>query len=114
MIRTYAPVALTAANYAIYDSENPVTGDDKPAHSAGHVLGWMLALLVVSGIVGFVLGVFVYIVAFLRIKAGSSWLGAIVGGLGAVAVLSALGHFMVLDYPQGLLQHAVEMPWPLD
>ena len=102
------------ANYAIYDSENPVTGEDKPAHSAVHVLGWMAALLVAAGIFGFVLGVFVYIVAFLRLKAGSRWPGAIAGALGAVAVLSAFGHFMVLDYPQGLLQHLVEMPWPLD
>ncbi|MGH8665322.1 MAG: tripartite tricarboxylate transporter permease, partial [Burkholderiales bacterium] len=102
------------ANYAIYDSENPATSEDQPAHSAVHVLGWMLALLVVAGFVGFVLGVFVYIVAFLRIKAGSKWLGAILGGLGAVAVLSAFGHFMVLDYPQGVLQHVFEMPWPFD
>jgi putative tricarboxylic transport membrane protein len=102
------------ANYAIYDSENPATSEDQPAHGAVHVLGWMLALLAAAGALGFVLGVFIYIVAFLRIKAGSTWLGALAGALGAVAVLSALGHFMVLDYPRGLLQHLFDMPWPFD
>ena len=102
------------ANYAIYDSENPAAGEEQPAHSAVHVLGWMLALLAAAGVFGFVLGVFVYIVAFLRIKAGSKWIGAIAGALGAVAVLSAFGHFMVLDYPRGLLQYAFDMPWPFD
>jgi hypothetical protein len=102
------------ANYALYDSEHGETAESRPVHSELHVLAWMLALLVVAGVLGFVLGVFVYIVAFLRIKAGSKWPGAIVGGLGAVAVLSAFGYFMVLDYPQGLLQLAVEMPWPFD
>jgi hypothetical protein len=102
------------ANYAIYDSENPAAGEEQPAHSAVHVLGWMLALLVAAGVFGFVIGVFVYIVAFLRIKAGSKWIGAIAGALGAVAVLSAFGHFMVLDHPTGLLQYAVDMPWPFD
>ncbi|MPZ42495.1 MAG: tricarboxylate transporter [Betaproteobacteria bacterium] len=102
------------ANFAIYDGENPASGEAKPAHSALHVLGWMLALLVICAVVGFVLGVFVYIVTFLRLKAGSKWPGAIAGALGAVAVLSAFGHFMVLDYPRGLLQLVFEMPWPFD
>jgi putative tricarboxylic transport membrane protein len=101
-------------NYAFFDAEHLAPGDAEPAHSNLHVQLWILALLAAIGAFGFVLGVFVYIVAFLRIKAGSKWIGAIAGALGAVAVLSAFGHFMVLDYPRGLLQSLVELPWPFD
>ncbi|MCC7081874.1 MAG: tripartite tricarboxylate transporter permease [Burkholderiales bacterium] len=100
-------------NYALYDAEH-APASDRPVHSEFHVLGWMLALPAAIGLVGFILGVFVYIVAFLRIKAGSKWRWCVVGATGAVAVLSAFGHFMVLDYPRGLLQQLIEMPWPLD
>jgi hypothetical protein len=60
------------------------------------------------------LGIFVYITAFLRVKAGSRWHSAMLGALGAVAVLSTFGYFLVLDYPKGLLQSMVTLPWPLN
>ena len=101
-------------NYAYYDSEREWAGEDRPLRGDLHYQGWILGLLAATAVFGFILGVFVYITAFLRIKAGSKWTGAVMGALGAVAVLSAFGHFLVLDYPKGLLQQLFELPWPLD
>ena len=36
------------------------------------------------------------------------------GGLLAVLLFSTLGHFLTLDYPSGLLQAMLELPWPLE
>ena len=49
------------------------------------------------------------------LKAGASWprtglLTAIGIGIG---FLVALAHVMFLDFPRGLLQDAVELPWPI-
>ena len=83
-------------------------------HSDLHFQVWILALLAAIGIFGYMLGIFVYITAFLRVKAGSRWHWAMVGALGVVTVLSIFGHFLALDYPKGLLQGITELPWPLN
>lgn len=101
-------------SYVFFDSERVPPGEGKPVHSDLYFQGWMLALLAAIAAFGFILGIFVYITAFLRMKAGSKWHWAMVGALGAIVVLSMLAHFLVLDYPQGLLQYVVELPWPLN
>jgi hypothetical protein len=101
-------------NYVFFDSEREWGDEDKPAHSDLHFQAWILALLAAIGVFGYMLGIFVYITAFLRVKAGSRWHWAMVGALGAVTVLSIFGHFLALDYPKGLLQALTELPWPFN
>ena len=101
-------------NYVFFDSEREWGVEDKPVHSDLHFQAWILALLAAIGVFGYMLGIFVYITAFLRVKAGSRWHWAMVGALGAVTVLSIFGYFLVLDYPRGLLQQLFELPWPLN
>jgi len=101
-------------SYVLHDSERDWSADERPVHSMWHYQGWMLGLLGASVLVGFVLGVFVFIAVFLRVKAQVAWMKAALAAAGAVGVLSLLSHILVLDYPGGLLQHLVEMPWPFD
>lgn len=83
-------------------------------HSDLYFQGWILALLVAIAAFGFVLGIFVYILMFLRMKAAVRWHWAAVSALGAVVLFSVLGHLFVLQYPQGLLQSFFDLPWPID
>jgi len=101
-------------DYVFFDSELDFSGNDRPAHSDLHYQGWILALLAVIGLFGFILGIFIYITVFLRMKAGVRWHRAVAGALAAVAVMSLFGHIFVLQYPAGLLQYLFEMPWPLN
>ncbi|MCW5574612.1 MAG: tripartite tricarboxylate transporter permease [Burkholderiales bacterium] len=101
-------------DYVFFDAERDWGGDDRPTHGDLHFQGWILALLAAIGVFGFIIGIFIYITAFLRIKAGVRWHWAVASALAAVAVMSVFGHFFVLQYPAGLLQAAVDMPWPLD
>ncbi|MBX3649908.1 MAG: tripartite tricarboxylate transporter permease [Burkholderiales bacterium] len=101
-------------DYVFFDSERDLSGDNRPAHGDLHFQGWILALLAAIGLLGFILGVFIYIAAFLRVKAGVRWSRAIGGALAAVAVMSLFSHLFVLQYPTGLLQSVIEMPWPLN
>jgi hypothetical protein len=98
----------------LYDSERELTGADKPVVSDLRVQAWILALLAAIGVLGFVLGIFAYITLFLRLKGGVKWSGAMLGALGAIAVLSTLGYYLVLEYPRGLLQYLFDLPWPLN
>ena len=79
-----------------------------------HYQGWILGLLVAVAMFGFIIGIFAYVTTFLRAKAGVRWHWAVVGALGAVALMCIIGHFLVLNYPSGLLQSVADLPWPFD
>jgi hypothetical protein len=101
-------------DYVFFDSEREWSGEDRPIHGDLHVQGWILALLAAIAVVGFILGIFIYIAVFLRLKAGVRWSRAIAGALAAAAVMILFGDLFVLEYPTGLLQSVVELPWPLN
>lgn len=120
-IITLALLAATAVlfrvqrpSYVFFDSEREWGAEDRPVRSDLHFQGWILGLLGAVAVFGFVLGIFVYLCTFLRVKAHVAWTWAAVGALGAIGVLSLLSHVLVLDYPRGILQSFVEMPWPLN
>ncbi|MGE0556859.1 MAG: tripartite tricarboxylate transporter permease [Burkholderiales bacterium] len=101
-------------DYVFFDSEREWSGEDRPVHGDLYFQGWILALLAAIALFGFILGIFIYITAFLRLMAGLRWSRAVAGALAAVAVMSLFGHLFVLEYPTGLLQYLVELPWPLN
>jgi hypothetical protein len=105
---------LRRPNYIFFDSEREFGNEEKPVHGDLHFQAWILALLAAIGLFGYMLGIFVYITTFLRVKAGVRWLWAIGGALGAVTVLTTFGYFLALDYPKGLLQAVAALPWPFD
>jgi hypothetical protein len=112
-----ALIALSLRNrpaYVLFDSEREWTAADRPQQSVWHYQAWMLGLLGASALAGFVLGIFAFISVFLRVKARVAWQRAMLAAFGAVALLAVLSHVLVLDYPAGILQHLVEMPWPLN
>jgi hypothetical protein len=102
------------SSYVLQDNERDWRPEERPAHSVWHYQGWILGLLVATAAVGFVLGIFVYIAVFLRVKAQVAWPKAALAASGAVVALSVLSRVLVLDYPEGLLQQLVAMPWPFN
>ena len=100
-------------NYAFYDTERAETSENKPVTSDLRVQAWILALLAAIALLGFILGIFVYITLFLRQKAAVKWPWALFSALCAAVVLSGFGYLLVLHYPEGLLQYLFDLPWPL-
>jgi TctA family transporter len=105
---------LKRPNYVFFDSEREWGAEEKPLRSDLHFQAWLLGLLATIGILGFMLGIFVYITTFMRIKAAVSWKWALAGAAGTVTVLGTFGYVLVLSYPRGLLQMVTNLPWPLD
>jgi TctA family transporter len=101
-------------SYVLHDSEREWTAAERPQYSALHFQGWILGLLATVAVLGFVLGVLAFICAFLRIKARVAWVPTVLGASAVIAVLSLLSYLLVFDYPGGLLQYLVELPWPLN
>jgi hypothetical protein len=60
-----------------------------------------------------VLGLALFFAAFLHFKARAPVLRNAMLTASAVLFLAAMSYIFVLDFPRGLLQELVEMPWPL-
>ncbi|WP_028021578.1 tripartite tricarboxylate transporter permease [Enterovibrio calviensis] len=86
---------------------------NKDATSMMHYLYWLLALIVGCYLVGYVIAITVFFIAFLVVKAGVSLPRASLLTALAVGFLLFLTDAMVLELPVGLLQEYVELPWPL-
>jgi len=94
-----------------YDAER--NGVPEGGRSAEFYIGMLVAMLLLSGLVGFVLGIATFIAVFLRCAAQLAWWKAILGGAGFVLFLGILSDQLTLRYPPGLLQGVVMLPWPL-
>ena len=95
-------------------ADKEVAGEDADApYGLWSTLAWFAALIAGTALVGFILALLAFLVTFFRVRAGASW--------GRTALLTACGiAFMCLmagalnrDFPPGLLQSLVDLPWPL-
>jgi putative tricarboxylic transport membrane protein len=105
---------LTKASAIVfYDSERDEIEGSVERRSNEYYLIWLLGMLAVSALAGFVVGVGSFIYIFVRLKAGvSHFFCAIYAGV-FVLLLGTLSHFMTLQYPEGILQSYITLPWPL-
>lgn len=86
---------------------------DQGIASLFHYLYWIAGLVVSCYLLGFLISIIGFFVTFLLVKARTSLMRTAVLTSTIVAFMAGLAHILVLDLPQGLLQGAVEMPWPL-
>ncbi|MEO0487416.1 MAG: tripartite tricarboxylate transporter permease [Pseudomonadota bacterium] len=94
-------------------ADREVAEADSNAHGLWPTLAWFGGLLVLTSLMGFILALAIFLFAFIHYRSGKS--------LGFAALYTAVGiAFMCLmagllnrDFPPGLLQEFVELPWPL-
>jgi len=75
---------------------------------------WFAALFVLAALAGYMLAVALFFLVFVRVRAGRSWPMTVLLTVAALACIIALGHALHLDFPRGLLQDLVDLPWPLN
>jgi hypothetical protein len=89
-------------------------GEDSTApHGLWATLAWFAFLLVLSSLFGFVIAATVFFIAFLRIRAQVSWQRTIVLTAVSIGFICFLAGTLGRDFPPGLLQEFVRLPWPL-
>ena len=102
--------------------EDPINFDNEIA--AGYVdnaevaslkefIFWLAGFLIAAWLVGYLIAIGLFFLMFLRIKASSSWAQTLLLTTIGIGFLVTLAHLMILDFPRGLLQDAVELPWPI-
>lgn len=76
-------------------------------------VGWFAFLFGMNALIGFILSLAIFITAFLVTRTTMGWIRSLVYAGVCIGFMVTLGHFLTLDFPAGVLQHFVELPWPL-
>ena len=93
------------------DAERAVDVSDQ--HGLWPTLAWFAALLVLTSLVGFILALAGFLASFLLVRAQMSWRFSIIYTAAGIAFMCAMAWLLNRNFPPGLLQHTVELPWPL-
>ena len=76
-------------------------------------LAWFAFLLGLTSITGFIIALTVFLVSFLKLRAGLSWLHVSLYSTAGVVFMCAMAWTLNRDFPPGLLQNYFILPWPL-
>ncbi len=88
-------------------------GEDAQApHGLWGTLAWFAVLLMLSALVGFILALAVFLVTFLKVRAGLSWQRTLMLSALGIGFMCLMAGVLNRDFPPGLLQDYVDLPWP--
>ncbi|MFN3614943.1 MAG: tripartite tricarboxylate transporter permease [Rubrimonas sp.] len=107
-------ILAPAGSPSLYDHERQ--GDHVGAAGVGGLWGglfWIAGLVALSALIGFVLALALFFLAFLRMRAGADWLRTVFLTACALGFVIGLAYMLNLNFPSGLLQDRVALPWPL-
>lgn len=86
--------------------------DGAAAHGLWLTLSWFLGLLILTSLFGLVIALLAFLLAFFRLRGGFGWWRSILSTAGGVAFILMLASVLGRDFPPGLLQRFVDLPWP--
>jgi len=75
---------------------------------------WIIGLIILVSFFGFIIGLMIIFISLIKTKTNSSWSKTLTLTFSAIIFMLILSHYMVLDFPRGLLQYLVKLPWPFN
>ena len=94
-------------------ADREVEDRDSNAFGLWATLAWFAGLLTLTALVGFILALAVFLLLFIRFRAGKPWGYAVIYTSAGIAFICAMAATLNRDFPPGLLQSWVDLPWPL-
>ncbi|KAF0676847.1 tripartite tricarboxylate transporter permease [Profundibacterium mesophilum] len=95
-------------------ADKEMAGEDADApHGLWGTLAWFAGLIAATWVVGFILALVGFLLAFFRIRAGCGWGKTLLLSAAGVGFMCLMASALNRDFPPGLLQDAFDLPWPL-
>jgi len=95
-------------------ADKEVAGEDADApYGLWSTLAWFASLIVATWFVGFILALIGFLITFFRVRAGAGWAKTLVLAACGIGLMCLMAGLLNRDFPPGLLQGAVDLPWPL-
>lgn len=76
-------------------------------------IGWFIGLLISTAVTGFIVALGGFLLLFFRFKANLTWQKSTLLSICGLAFMIFLGWTLNREFPGGLLQYYVSLPWPL-
>ncbi|NVM25359.1 MAG: hypothetical protein HWN70_05515 [Desulfobacterales bacterium] len=76
-------------------------------------LGILLLLYASIFLVGYPLSITIFLVLFYRFITKTAWWAALAAGFAGLGFISLISRLMVIDWPSGIIQNWIHLPWPL-
>ena len=86
---------------------------DNSQHSFWKTLGWFAGLLILTSLTGFIIALSVFLLCFFLIRARESLSKSLIYSFSGLGFMLFMGWLLNRDFPPGLLQEFVNLPWPL-
>ena len=118
-ITLFSALLLLAQAMWVPETHTLFADREKSEEASGNVyplwstLAWFLLLLVLSSLIGFVLALALFLTSFMKLRAGLSWIASLTYSAAAITFICFLAWLLNRDFPAGLLQSFVKLPWPL-
>ena len=100
---------LAPSHEIFHDAE---ARDDGPSRGVWATLAWFVLLLAMTALAGFVIALAVFLVLFFRLRGRAGWRRTGVLTAGGLVFLLVAASLLNRDFPPGLLQYYVSLPWP--
>ena len=102
-----------AASDALFADREAGGEDAQAPHALWSTLAWFALLLGLASLLGFILALAIFLMLFMHLRAQQSWLRAAVFTAAGIGFMLLMASLLNRDFPPGLLQSLVELPWPL-
>ncbi|MGI9364488.1 MAG: tripartite tricarboxylate transporter permease [Rhizobiaceae bacterium] len=104
---------ISPENHVLFADRENDSESDSNVHGLWPTLGWFAFLLILTSLIGFILALGIFLVAFLKIRASLNWAHAILYAAAGILFMCFMAWTLNRDFPPGLLQSYVSLPWPL-
>lgn len=94
-------------------ADREMDNSENNSHGLWGTLAWFAGLLILTSLIGFILSLAIFLFAFIRIRAGKSWGFAALYTVAGILFMCTMAGLLNRDFPPGLLQSYVDLPWPL-
>jgi hypothetical protein len=94
-------------------ADREVEDSESNAYGLWATLAWFGGLLLLTALLGFILALAVFLLLFIRYRAGKSWGFATLYTAAGIAFICGMAATLNRDFPPGLLQSYLDLPWPL-
>ncbi|WP_022706394.1 tripartite tricarboxylate transporter permease [Paracoccus zeaxanthinifaciens] len=96
-------------------ADKEIAGEDADApYGLWSTLAWFASLIAGTFLFGFIIALVGFMLSFLRVRAGAGWAKTLILTAAGLAFMCLMAGALNRDFPPGLLQDAVDLPWPLN
>ncbi len=95
------------------DSESLDQDQNKPT-GFWPALAWFGGLIILTSLIGFIFALILFFIVFFHFRAQTSWQRGLLLNFCGVTFVLLLAHLLNRDFPPGLLQELIDLPWPFN